>query len=267
MLEFLYFLFDSRNLGYSAMNTIRSALSTLVTVDGIPVGKHHLVTRFLKGIFNLKPSLPKNAVIWDVDQVLSYLKNLGPCRKLSLKLLTYKLTTLLAILSGQRKQSLHFLDVRNMQLSYSKVVFNIGDLVKQSKPGKHVQSLSLSAYAPDRRLCVVTTLKEYLQRTLDIRGKENRLLLAIVAPHAAVSKDTIGRWIKNTLRLAGIDIKIFTPHSTRSASMTCALGKHVPLASILKTAGWSKGSTFRKYYLKPVVDQTVVSKALLENMA
>lgn len=47
---------------------------------------------------------------------------------------------------------------------------------------------------------------------------------------------------------AGIDISQFKAHSTRAAS-TSASG--VPMKDILKTANWSRESTFQKFYLKP----------------
>ena len=42
-----------------------------------------------------------------------------------------------------------------------------------------------------------------------------------------------------TLKLAGIDLSLFTPHSTRSASTSAVVSK-VPIDTIIKTAGWSK---------------------------
>ena len=48
-----------RNLGYTAINTSRSSLSSFLEIDGKPVGQHHLVKRYLKGVFELRPSLPK----------------------------------------------------------------------------------------------------------------------------------------------------------------------------------------------------------------
>ena len=33
-----------------------------------------------------------------------------------------------------------------------------------------------------------------------------------------VSKPTIARWVKTTLQNVGIDVAMFTPHSTRAAS-------------------------------------------------
>ena len=52
VLEFLTSLYK-KGLGYSAINTARSSLSSIITIDGKPVGEHHTVVRFLKGIFNL----------------------------------------------------------------------------------------------------------------------------------------------------------------------------------------------------------------------
>lgn len=50
-LEFLQGLYD-RGLGYSCLNTARSALSSFTVLDGnVTLGNHPLVQRFLKGVF------------------------------------------------------------------------------------------------------------------------------------------------------------------------------------------------------------------------
>ena len=51
VIQFLTTLFE-KNLSYSSLNTARSALSTIITVDGMSIGNHPLVVRFLKGVFN-----------------------------------------------------------------------------------------------------------------------------------------------------------------------------------------------------------------------
>ena len=54
-------------LGYSAVNTARSALSSLLIFENNEkFGDHPLVVRCMKGIFELKPSLLKYNEIWDV---------------------------------------------------------------------------------------------------------------------------------------------------------------------------------------------------------
>ena len=49
---------------------------------------------------------------------------------------------------------------------------------------------------------------------------------------------------------AGIDTAIFKAHSVRGASSTAAAEKGVLMADILRTADWSKGSTFRRFYYR-----------------
>ena len=47
-------------LSYSAINTARSALSTIIFLsDGSSFGNHPFVTQFLKGVFESRPSLPR----------------------------------------------------------------------------------------------------------------------------------------------------------------------------------------------------------------
>lgn len=264
VLTFLWELFNS-GLGYSTLNTARSALSTVITIDGTPVGQNRLVVRFLKSVFEQRPALPKNAIIWDTDRVLNYLRSLAPVKRLPLKLLTHKLTMLLLLLSGQRQQTIQLLDVRNMSLSYSRASFTIGDPVKQTRPGRHVEPLSFKGYAPDRRLCIITVLKMYLERTLNTRGKVTTLLLTYGRPVHAASRATIRRWATEVLLESGVDLTVFTPHSTRAASTSKAVSR-VPLTTILAAAGWRRESTFRDYYDKPVEKTASFEQAVLKGV-
>ena len=59
VLEFLCHLFRERGLAYRTINCYRSAISSFhVPIDESNAGKHPLVSRFLKGVFNLRPPLP-----------------------------------------------------------------------------------------------------------------------------------------------------------------------------------------------------------------
>ena len=90
-IEFLTKVFESR-VGYSSAGTARSALSSVLII------KHPLVQRFMKGIFNLRSTLPRQFAVWDPDIVLDYLSNLE-C-DLPLKDLSEKLVISLCLLSG-----------------------------------------------------------------------------------------------------------------------------------------------------------------------
>ena len=66
---FLYDLFQN-GVGYSVMNTARSSLSTFINNDGVPVGQHLVITRYMKSIFNIKPALPKCKFTWMLELLL-----------------------------------------------------------------------------------------------------------------------------------------------------------------------------------------------------
>ena len=149
-----------QGLGYSAMNTVRSALSQVLhSPTGVSFGELPTVKQFLKGVFQEKPTLPRYSVTWDPSILLSYLKTLSPVKELTLKMLTLKTVALLGLLSAQRCQTLYFLDIRNMAINSSTLKFSVGDKLKQTRPGKHVHELEFPAYPTDTCLCVVDVLK------------------------------------------------------------------------------------------------------------
>lgn len=216
-------------------------------------GAHPMVCRFLKGVFELKPSLPRYKDIWDVSTVLNYLSSLHPPKELTLKDLTFKTTMLLALLSGQRCQTLHLLLLSGMVLQNDSCVFKINSLLKTSRPGRHLSELTFSAYPPDNRLCPILCLAAYVDRTKQLRNGSDQLLVSFQKPHRPVSTDTISRWLKEVLQRSGIDTSIFKGHSTRAASTSAADNSKVPMSTILDSAGWSNASTFGRYYKKPIV--------------
>ena len=127
-INFLAKLYDS-GIGYSDINTARSAVSSIVALpNSTSFGAHPMICRFLRGVFELKPSLPRYEDIWNVNAVLTYLSSLRLPQDLTLKDLTYKTTMLLALLSGQKCQTLHLLSVRGMVLKHDSCVFTIHKL-------------------------------------------------------------------------------------------------------------------------------------------
>ena len=246
------------------MNTVRSTLSSFIIIEGFPAGSHPLVRRFLKGVFNLRPALPRHETVWDTSVVLKYLKKLSPAKKLDMKFLTLKLVTLLALLTGQRCQTLHVLNVSDIMLSKNHVRIKVKELLKHTRPGKHLNLLTIRGYAPDRRLCLITLMQEYLNRTQPLRTHD-KLIQSFIRPHGPVTASTIGRWIKTVLLFSGVDTRVFSAHSTRGAASSKACLANVPLTTIMKTAGWSRSDTFSHYYDKPIVDYGAFGDSILKN--
>ena len=83
---------------------------------GRSFGSNHIVTRFMKGVFESRRPKPKYDKIWDVSVVLKHLSSLYPNEKLSLKDLTHKVLMLILLLSSQRGQSIHYLDLQHLTM-------------------------------------------------------------------------------------------------------------------------------------------------------
>ena len=73
----------------------------------------------MRGIFNSWPSLPKYTEIWDVNIVFKYL-------------------------SEQQCQTVHLIKQDNILIEDDKMY--IVDLVKQTRPGRHIEPLTFHRY-------------------------------------------------------------------------------------------------------------------------
>ena len=115
------FLQDCRDsfLGYSAVNTARSALSLVIDCPEGPLSQNEDMTVFMRGVRNQTPHQPKYSSIWDADLLLDHLSRLGEPNILDLKSLSIKLTALIFLASGHRVQTLPFLFLDHLVLSGS----------------------------------------------------------------------------------------------------------------------------------------------------
>ena len=254
------FLAELHKEGYqsSSLNSFRSAISSAHDQeDGISIGKHPMICRVLKGAFNARPPLPRYTSTWSVETVLHYLESIGPSTSLSLKLLTFKLTMLLALTRPSRSADLASLQLDHRQFNPEGVVFLPVALAKQSRQGKPLKEFFFPSFPHNSELCPVETLRRYEAVTLPLRPHNtNRLFIALVKPHKSVTSATIARWLREVLRLSGIDVSIFSGHSVRGASASAAAGVGITTNDILKAADWSSDSVFRRFYYRPVNDST-----------
>ena len=265
VLDYLTILFEN-GLGYSSINTARSALSALgLVIDNVLVGAHPLVVRFMKGVYNLRPTKSKNICVWDVSLVLNYLRKLSPVNMLTLQEVTLKLVMLIALTNATRVQTLKFLSVDCMEKLRDEFVFHLDVLLKQSRPGYKNPDVKLRAFPPDRRLCVYTVLKEYIKRTKILRVHTKQLLISYIKPHKAVTCSTISRWIKVVLQKSGIDTRQFSAHSVRSAATSKAKLYNVSLADIMSKAGWTNVNTFATFYNKRIINSNSFDVNVLNN--
>ena len=254
-IEFLTYLFR-QGYSYRQIAMARSALSSVIVMgkaeEGVTFGKHMFVKRLLKGISEKKPVFPKFKMTWNVQTLFDYFRSLDHPDQLTLATLGKKLVLLIGIVAGgHRSQTLHAIRSTDIRILGDRCVIPIYDPIKQTRPGRHLKPLEFRVYLNDPKLCVVEHLKQYLLKTSLIR-KHPQLFISYQKPHNPVSKDTLARWCKQMMALAGIDINEYSSHSSRSAASSYAKAKGLSIRDICASAGWSSENTFARYYDKEI---------------
>ena len=112
-------------------------------------------------------------------------------------------------------------------------VIRIGDILKASGPKNHIGEIKVHAYLSDLTICLLNCLRQCLEVTKQHRGNITSLFITLNKPFKVPSKDTLARWVKTTLKDAGINMNIYLPYSTRSAIKSKA-NTYVPPKTILE---------------------------------
>ena len=250
LIAFLTHMFN-KGIGFSQINTARSAISVLYSLSGPRLGDGPLVSRFMRGVQNLRQPQPKYPILWDVSVLLLHLQgwNVSTLHDMSMKLVT-----LLAVLSAQRLHTLSHIAVGSIvfaaDCSYLSVFEDLK--VAHSRP-KFVIALPGSA-SPDP-LRVISLLQSYIKLTASLRPKDMKFLFrSYCKPHKCVSSNTLSRWARSIMSAAGINVSKFGSHSVRGASASAVRNANVPLEAVLSAGDWSTAATFTRHYHRPVAN-------------
>lgn len=198
VISFLTMLYNNGSQ-YGTLNTCRSALSLILDHD---ITSDSRLQRFLKGVFRLRPPLPKYNSTWDTNCVLDHLD------------------TWLA----HRMQTLSKINVKNVEFQSNTIAIKIPDFIKTTRPGSKQPIIYLPFFRDKPSICPAQTLIAYLDRTKELR-KSDYLFIGLKKPHKAVCTQSLSRWIKRTLSECGIDARVFSAHSTRHAAASRALAR------------------------------------------
>ena len=179
VIEILYDLYKS-GVQYSGIGTARSALSgflSLCSEGQYDTGKSVLVKKFMRGVFNKRPALPKYRTTWNPDIVLNYLSSLSS--NLTLLQLSQKVCMLLILLTGQ---SIHLLKVEDVIFHEDSLELQFSVVLTHTRPGVHQDNIRFQSYIQNKSLCIVLLLHEYIVRTSNLRGQETQLFISTQAP-------------------------------------------------------------------------------------
>ena len=153
--------------------------------QNVSFGNIPIVKRYMKGIFENNPTLPKFQFTWNVSLLFNYFRNMHEIHALDIQKLTQKLFMLMTPISGgQRTPTIHSIRVSYIQILDNKVLIPIMSLMKQTKPKKHIAPLCFQVYNKEPKLYVVSHLTEYLKRTKSFRDTD-KLFLTSIKPYMA----------------------------------------------------------------------------------
>ena len=252
-----------------SVKAVRSAISAtwlLIHPEQPQAGDNYLVKKLIKGKKESEPPTAHHKEdVWDIQLVLDNFRNWGKNENLTLPQLTYKTVMLTALVTMCRPRSeLSQIDLFNgVKIEEEKITI----IITKPKAGRE-KIIKIDRLLEDPIICPVETLLYYMKILEEKKApsESSNLFRTISKPHSNASEGTIAAWIKKTLEESGIDIKLFKPHSTRSASSTNAKRLGASDEDILKRAGWTRVSTFKRYYYRPKaeldIDSTLPSKLL-----
>ncbi len=155
VLEFL----QERLTAGAAATTLRvyiAAITARRELDEIPLGRHRMVSIFMRGVRRLRPVRPMAVPSWDLSVVLEGLMTapFEPLELASERILTLKVTLLLALTSLKRVGDLQALSVSEMCMDFAPGLVKVtlrprpGYIPKVLSTSFHSQVVTLHSFHP-----------------------------------------------------------------------------------------------------------------------
>ena len=106
-----------------------------------------------------------------------------------------------------------------MNINIIRVIFYIPKVIKNTTTSFQPQLIKLKAYNKDKSICPLHTVVDYIKATEKYRKSEK----IIISYHklSIVTTQTVSRYVKQTLKAAGINTSLFTAHSTKRHLWKC----------------------------------------------
>ena len=178
--------------GPMLLGSPRNETHPLILQGSLKIWPHGLCQVFITESRSFRWSIKAYPYILETEYRGSLL---GDNKVLTLKDLTHKFATIMALANASCASEIHALNVKYVRRVPSGLEFNLAQLTKTSRPGKQ-RLLFYPCLEEDGVLCPVVTLQHYLECMQVYRKSEpsrGRLFLAVVRPFKPVQKVTITR--------------------------------------------------------------------------
>lgn len=240
----------------SSLNSARSSLSFFFSYD-LQIKDDITIGRLFQFFYKQRPQRARYFTYWPVEKLLNCLKKLHPPNSLSMKNLTIKTLALIALTSSDRGQTIHMMDVEKTTINNNEICFIIDSRLKHTR---RILKPKLIKCIPcdDPSLNVCDYTLSYMNRTIAYRAncvskglpKPTQLFLSW-ATKRPVSRQTLSRWLKCALDMAGINTEQFSAHSFRGAGLSHAYRHGANIHHIISSGCWTNTGTFNRHYFAP----------------
>ena len=138
---------------------------------------------------------------------------------LTLPQLTAKCVMLFLLASARR-----LIDIANLTLDCfhnngQAITFVIPHACKTYKKQYYMnQKMCLECHS-EENMCPVQAIRTYIMCTARIRTTKT-LFIITKSPYSAATVATVSRWAAGVLKDTGVDMSLFSPHTTRAASVS-----------------------------------------------
>ena len=120
---------------------------------------------------------------------------------ISLKdLINFQSAYVVAFSFGSTRSIYPPVDLQHMKMEEYLCSFDVVQHIKTSRPGAPHTRIEIARYPPYPTICPYSCLRKYIQRTQKLRGTETMLFVSYAEPYKPVSRETISRWTKATLK-------------------------------------------------------------------
>jgi site-specific recombinase XerD len=230
-----------------AESTIRSVYAAILFHFRLE-GRHEflisnpIVQMFVKGAQRLAPPSVKQQVVWDPEIPLSFIS--AKSRPSTFREAGQEALLLLLLATGIRVDCASKL---SKQFHVSPTFCVIPYLLprKTGKSGPQVIRL----FTENPRLCPVRAI-EHFSSLADAVRKSQDPFLFISSTGRRAHIDTLRHWVSELLCASGVQA---TAGSCRSASASAAVARDINIDVVMKSAGWARESTFRRFYQRQIL--------------
>ncbi len=230
----------------SRVRTAVSAMKFFLRVyNRLDLAECVLIDMFSKGAQNLAPLPAAKLSVWDPNKVLNMIQ--GRIRSSSFLCLAKEALILLLLATGWRVDDAWKLS-GEVTFVHEAAIFRFAQ--KRKCPIKRVYTVTqtVKSFVSSPRICPVEAIRAFL--ICARKKRDNQKFLFVSSTGSRASKDTLRRWVRDELKLAGISA---SAGSCRSASTSLAMERNMSIDVVMRSAGWTSENTFRRYYQREVL--------------